>query len=135
MYLEGYQAYLLSLDSPFFLFFSGEEYSDYYKLSTTTIMANTEENRNTIAGNGASTGRIMIDVITSFSNGEDLLQFRINNSTKLNKVFKIYVDRRSINDPVKFIYYNRQADDYKHLEINTEITPAMIGMGERHQFL
>ena len=96
-------------------------------------MANTGENRNAIAGNAASTGRIMIDVITPLSNyGEDLLQFRINNSTKLNKVFKIYVDRRSMNDPLKFIYYDRQTDDYKHLEINTEMTPAMLGIGERH---
>ena len=98
-------------------------------------MTNTGENRNIIAGNAASTGRIMIDVITPLSNGEDLLQFRINNSTKLNKVFKIYVDRRSMNDPVKFIYYDRLADDYKHLEINTEITPAMIGMGETSMFI
>ena len=93
-------------------------------------MVNTGENRNAIAGNAASTGRIMIDVITPLSNGEDLLQFRINNSTKLNKVFKIYVDRRSMNVQVQFLYYDRQSSKQIPLDVDSEMTPTLLGMCE-----
>jgi len=93
-------------------------------------MANTGENRNTIAGNAASTGRIMIDVITPLSNGEDLLQFRINNSTKLNKVFKAYLDRRPTNAQVQFMYYDRQSGKQIPLDVDSEVTPMMLGIGE-----
>ena len=95
-------------------------------------MTNTGENRNIIAGNAASTGRIMIDVITPLSNGEDLLQFRINNSTKLNKVFKIYVDRRSMNVQVQFLYYDRQSSKQIPLDVDSEMTPTLLGMCEYH---
>ena len=93
-------------------------------------MANTGENRNAIAGNAASTGRIMIDVITPFSNGEDLLQFRINNSTKLNKLFKAYLDRRPTNAQVQFLYYDRQSGKQIPLDVDSEMTPTLLGIGE-----
>ena len=92
-------------------------------------MVNTGENRNAIAGNAASTGRIMIDVITPLSNGEDLLQFRINNSTKLNKVFK-NVDRRSMNVQVQFLYYDRQSSKQIPLDVDSEMTPTLSAMCE-----
>jgi len=93
-------------------------------------MVNTGENRNAIAGNAASTGRITIDVISPLSNGEDLLQFRTNNSTKLNKVFKAYLDRRPTNAQVQFLYYDRQSGKQIPLDVDSEATPMMLGIGE-----
>ena len=93
-------------------------------------MANTGENRNAIAGNAASTGRIMIDVITPLSNGEDLLQFRINNSTKLDKLFKAYLERRPTNAQVQFLYCDRRSDKQIPLDVDSEMTPTLLGMCE-----